>query len=248
MRKLVAACSAALLAGAVLAACGSSSKPESGGGTNNNSTSAGNSNGSGSSDFSALLSDIGKQKFKVTWTDSGDNEQTYAQDGQGNTVTIDGDNQVYGTPNATISCSKSGDQWTCTQTSITLGSNSGYVALSAAEKNYATALADKFGNTSTKTIAGRSADCFTITAKDFGVGSAVAGALGASLKGALSYCNDHETGALLENTITDEDGQTSTQFLVTKFEQPSASDFQPPATPTVVTIPTITMPGGVGAQ
>jgi hypothetical protein len=36
--------------------------------------------------------------------------------------------------------------------------------------------------------------------------------------------------------------------MVTKFEVPSASDFQPPATPTVVTVPSITPPGGVGAQ
>ncbi len=248
MRRLVAGGSAVLLTVALVAACGSS---KTGGvSDHNSSTSAGNSDGGGKTDFSQMLDNISKQKFKVTWTDAGGNEHTDAQDGEGNTMSLVADTQLFQTPDSTVACQKSGDTWTCTQTSASLGSNSGYAAISAAEKNYVTALAGKFGNTSSKTIAGRDAACLTITAKDFGPASSIAGALGASLKGALTYCNDRETGAVLENAVTSEEGDTTTQLLVTKFEEPSASDFQPPATPTVITIPggPITVPGGVGAQ
>jgi hypothetical protein len=134
------------------------------------------------------------------------------------------------------------------QSSIRSFGDSPYIASSIAENTYATALAFRFGSTSQKKIAGRDADCFTITAADFGSGDAAAGSLGDSLKGALTYCNDHETGAMLENTITDEDGEAGTNLLVTEFGEPSASDFEPPATPTIVTVPTITPPGGVAAQ
>jgi hypothetical protein len=245
MRRLVSGCAAAVLAATLVAACGSSSKPEAGGDTT---TSAGSSGGGGNSDnFSALLDNLSRQAFKVTWTDGSGTEHTDAQDGKGNTMSLVGDTQVFRTSGLTVTCSKSAT-WTCTQTSVNIGSNSGYAAISAAEKNYVTALADHFGSTSQKTIAGRDADCFTITAKDFGAVSAVAGALGASLKGALMYCNDHQTGVVLENTATDEQGDTSTILLVTEFGQPSGADFEPPATPTIITVPTITPPGGVGAQ
>jgi hypothetical protein len=198
--------------------------------------------------FAAMLDNVAKQAFKVTWTGAGGNEHVDAQDGKGNTVSINGDTQVFRTPNSTITCNKTDDTWKCTQTSLTFGSSSGYAAISAAEKTYVTALANRFGATSTKTIAERPADCFTITAKDFGPASAVANAAGAALKGSATYCNDHETGAVLENTITDEEGETSTSLLVTEFGAPSAADFEPPATPTIVTIPggPVTVPGGVG--
>ncbi len=246
MRRLVAGCAATLLAATLVAACGSSSKPEAGGDTT---TSAGSSGtGGGNNDnFSALLDNLSRQAFKVTWTDGSGTAHTDAQDGKGNTMSLVGDTQVFRTAGSTVTCSKSAT-WTCTQTSVNVGSNSAYTAIAAAETRYVTALANHFGSTSQKTIAGRDADCFTITAKDFGAASAIAGALGASLKGALTYCNDHQTGVVLENTATDEQGDTSTILLVTEFGQPSASDFEPPATPTIVTVPTITPPGGVGAQ
>jgi hypothetical protein len=249
MRRLVAGCAATLLAATVVVACGSSSKPEANSGTTTtNASSAAATNGGNNTDFAAVLNRIAKQKFKVTWTDSSNNEHTYAQDGNGNTASIDGDSELFGTPTSIVRCDKTGDAWSCTQMPVAAGGNSQYLAQSAAEKNYVAAVADRFGSRSSKTIAGRIADCFTITAADFGAASAGASALGASLKGALTYCNDRGTGAVLENTVTSEEGDASAQLLVTKFEEPSAADFQPPATPTIVTIPAITPPGGVGAQ
>jgi hypothetical protein len=78
----------------------------------------------------------------------------------------------------------------------------------------------------------------------------VAGAAGARLNGITANCNDRESGALLENTFTDASGQKTNNLTVTKVEPSSAHDFEPPATPTIVTVPggPVTVPGGVGAQ
>jgi hypothetical protein len=154
---------------------------------------------------------------------------------------------VFTTPTNAVTCEKSANaaEFTCRQTPITMGADSSYIASAVAERTYATALDYRFRNTTAKSIAGRDANCFSITADDFeGVGG-IAGRAGGSLKGTTTYCNDRETGALLENTITSEDGSTSTQLLVTAFEEPSASDFDPPALPTVATTPggPVTQPG-----
>src|SRR5262249_56311647 len=90
---------------------------------------------------------------------------------------------------------------------------------------------------STKTIAGHDAACFSISAPDFHGVKGAAGAAGSSLKGITAYCNDRATGALLENTFTDASGDVTNNLTVTKIETPTAKDFQPPATPTIITIP-----------
>jgi hypothetical protein len=201
-------------------------------------------------DFEQLFDDLAQQSYKVTYTDPSGQSVTFAQDGNGNTVTAGANKQVFTTRTSAITCEKpdGAGEFTCEQTPITMGADSSYIASAIAENTYATALDYRFRNTTAKSIAGRDADCFSITAGDFdGVGG-IAGRAGGTLKGTTTYCNDRETGALLENTITSADGDTHTQLLVTEFEQPSPSDFEPPAVPTVVTTPggAVTQPGGVG--
>jgi hypothetical protein len=242
-----ASTAALILAAALVAGCGGSSakSPAAGDTTTTAARPAANA------DFSALLNNLGKQSFKVTFTDASGNTQTYAQDGTGNTVTINGDVQVYTSPTAAITCEKSDTgAFTCTQAPASLGANSTYIAFAVAERTYALALAYRLAHTSGKTIAGREASCFSVSAPDFRGVKGVAGAAGARLSGAAAYCNDSDTGALLESTFTDDSGDMTTNLSVTKVEEPSAADFQPPATPTIVTIPggPVTVPGGVGAQ
>jgi hypothetical protein len=248
MRK-AAPTAALLLAAAVLAGCGgSSAKSPASGGT----TAPANSTPGTDVNFSKLLNNLGRQSYKVTYTDAGGNTQMYAQDGQGRTVTVNGNSQVFTTPTAAITCMRADATapFTCTQAPANLGANSSYIALAVAERTYASALAYHLAHTSTKTIAGHTAACFTISAPDFKGAKGIAGAAGTSLKGVAAYCNDRATGALLENTITDESGATTTNLLVTKYETPTAKDFQPPATPTVITVRggPVTVPGGVAAQ
>ena len=245
MRKAALTC--ALLGAAVLlTACGSSAKtPAAEDTTTTNTLPASDAH------FSELLNGVTKQPFKLTFTDALGKTQRYAQDGAGNTVTISGDSQVFTTSTSAVTCNRDGSgPFTCTQAPADLGANSSYVAFAVAEHTYAIALAYHLAHTSTKTIAGHEAACFSISAPDFRGVRGVAGAAGASLKGIAAYCNDRETGALLENTFTDAAGAVTNNVTVTKIETPSAKDFQPPATPTIITIPggPVTVPGGVGAQ
>ena len=245
MRKAALAC--ALLGAAVLlTACGSSAKsPAADATTTTNTLRAADAH------FSELLNGVGKQPFKLTFTDALGNTQMYAQDGTGETVTMNGASQVFTTPTAAITCNRDGSgPFTCTQAPASFGANSSYIAFAVAERTYATALAYHLANTSTKNIAGHDAACFSISAPDFRGVKGVAGAAGASLKGIAAYCNDRATGALLENTFTDASGDVTSNLTVTRIEKPAAKDFQPPATPTIITIPggPVTVPGGVGAQ
>ena len=52
-----------------------------------------------------------------------------------------------------------------------------------------------------------------------------------SVGASASYCIDTKTGVLLEISAKDPSGKELTSFTVTKFEEPSDSDFTPPATP-----------------
>src|ERR1043166_569240 len=90
----------ALLGAAVLlTACGSSAKSPAAEDTTTTNTLA-----ASDAHFSDLLDGVGKQAFKLTYTDALGKTQMYAQDGAGSTVTINGDAQVFTTPTSAITC------------------------------------------------------------------------------------------------------------------------------------------------
>jgi hypothetical protein len=248
MRRFVTLCSVGLISVAVLAGCGGGSSSKSGTGV----TSATNSNGGASDgELSKLVADASKQKYKITYTSGGSNSLTYAQDGNGNSVFGEGDSLTFITKDSTVSCQKSSDKWECTKSPVSLGAASNpFLGVLTLQKTYFSALGNKFGKTTDKTIAGRAAQCVTFSQKDIlgGVGGAIAGAAGADLKGSATYCIDKATGTTLEVSGTDDKGKASSGLVVTKFETPSDSDFTPPATPGTVpglSIPSsITVPGG----
>ena len=246
MRKFAVSCAAIMIAIPLLAACGGSSDKPAGNGITIP-TGAG-SNG-GSSDFSKLLNDSNKQKFKITFTSgSGGDETTYAQDGNGNSSYTSGDSQTFTTADGTVTCQKSSSGTPeCTKLAGAGAITNPFFSFYTAGKTFINQLGDKFGNKSTKTIADRKSTCINFSAKDF---SGVAGAaIAAAIKGSASYCVDEKTGVLTEISRTDESGKKSTEFQVTKFEDPSASDFTVPATPKTVpniSIPTdISLPNGI---
>lgn len=249
MRRLVAFCSVAVVGVAARAGCSASSTTGSGA----TATTSASGGGSSNRDLSKLVADAGKQKYKITYT-SGDsnNSLTYAQDGTGNSVLGSGDVLTFVSKDATVSCDKSSGSWTCTQSPVSVGALANpFLGALALQRTYFTALGGHLGNTSDKTIAGRAAECVTISQKDIlgNVGGAVAGALGANLKGSATYCVDKQTGTTLEISGTDSSGKKSTILAVTKFETPAASDFTPPAPPkktTQITLPSgVTLPPGV---
>jgi hypothetical protein len=242
MRKYVATGSAVLIALAVLAGCGGSSSKSSPL-TPGTTKSGGSSKGGGSSsDFSALVANASKQKFKITYATSGGDTQTYAQDGNGNSVYGSGDSQFFTNSKGSTSCHTTDGKATCTSLQGAGAGVSPFLGLFQTGKAYIDALGT-YGHKSDTTIAGRSASCVSFSAKD--LPGAAGAALGGTLKGSAEYCVDKDTGVLLKVSTTDGSGKDSTQFEVTKFESPSDSEFTPPAKPTTVSLPPgITIPGG----
>jgi hypothetical protein len=237
MRRFVASCSVVLIAIALLGACGGSeSKTPAASDTKPDTTTP---DGSGS-DIAQLYADMTKQKFKVTFTSGGDDSTTYAQDGNGKSFYTSGDSQTFTSSSGTVTCSTVSGTATCTQ--VPGGATvSPFLGVYNAGKTYVTALA-AYGDKSTKTIAGRDAECVTISGDSVAskAGPAVA-AIAAAINGSVGYCVDKDTGVLLQATATDASGKDSTLFEVTKYEEPSDSDFTPPATPQAV--PSYTLPG-----
>jgi hypothetical protein len=88
-------------------------------------------------------------------------------------------------------------------------------------------------STTSKSIAGRDAECATVDKNSLGV-------LGAAI-GNASYqvCVDKDTGVMLSSKSTDQSGKTD-EITATDFGSPSDSDFTPPATPSTLT-------GGLGS-
>ena len=101
---------------------------------------------------------------------------------------------------------------------------------------------DESGETVDSESAGPDVDDPSDSAHITGAAGPVAAAFAAAIKGSVTYCVDKDTGVLLLFTTKDADGKTSSSFTVTKYEEPSDSDFTPPATPG--SVPSYTIPGG----
>ena len=247
MRRFAVALSALLIATPLLAACGGSSDKPSSLGDLTGTTAKGSSSTGGDNEFSKLIAEVNKQRFKITYTDDSGDTKTLEQDGNGNSVYGSGDSLTFISKDSTVNCEKSSDTYDCTQTPGSVGAlGNPFTGVLSLAKTYFSALGDKVGHKSSKSIAGRDADCVSFSEKDVigAVGGALAGAAGAGLKGSLTYCLDKKTGVALEVSGTDDSGKQTTSILVTKFEEPSDSDFTPPATPTKLTLPAgITIPG-----
>ena len=242
MRKLIAACSAALIAMAMLGACGGDSdKPSSGPDGDSSSTtttdgSDGNNDDNGDNDFAAKFAAARNERFKITYTSDGGDPQTYAQDGKGNSVYGDSNSQFFTSSSGSVTCNTDSEgKATCT--ALPVGASvSPFLGLFNAGQTYVQALG-RFADTESKTLAGRDAECVTFskeTVKDAGAAGRV---IASAIKGSLTYCVDKDTGVLLESSTKDQSGTTTNSFTVTKFEEPSDSDFTPPATPSSYTIP-----------
>jgi outer membrane lipoprotein-sorting protein len=244
MRRLIASCSVVLLSIALLGACGGSSdKPA----ASNAAPSLTVPDGNGSSsNFSKLYEDALKQKFKITFVDDSGDETTYAQDGNGKSMYSSGDTQTFISADETVRCNTNSDgKAECTKVLVGTSVNP-FLGIYNAGKAFVTALA-RFGDKSSETIAGRDADCVTFSKKTVEDAGPIGAAIGSAIKGSITYCVDKETGVLLEYSTKDADGKTTDSFKVTKFEEPSDSDFEPPATPSTgpdFTVPSITYPPG----
>jgi hypothetical protein len=238
MRRFLASCSVVLVAITLLGACGSSSKGTAASDTNGNNSSTAGSSGT---DISKLYGDAATQKFKITFTDESGDETTYAQDGNGKSVYTSGDTQYFTTSDQTVRCTKdSNGKAECSSYPGGVASL-GFLGIYNTGKSFVQALG-KYGDTSSKTIAGRDAKCVVFSKDTVSKAGVAAAAVASLIKGSLTYCLDKDTGVLLEASTKDADGKTTNSFTVTKFEEPSDSDFTPPATPSSISIPSYSIP------
>lgn len=224
MRRFIASCSVVLLSIALLGACGGSSEKEGVATPGTKSDSSNDGNNSSDDDYAKLVADAAKARFKITYTSGNDgDEQTYAQDGKGTSVYGSGNTQYFTSAEGSVSCSTDSDgKAACTKVPGSTGAIP-FLGLFQAGKAAIDSLGGIYGDTSSKTIADRDAKCITIPVAS------------------VSYCIDKETGVLLEISA-ETSGKKEVSFKVTKFEEPSDSDFEPPATPD--TLPGITYPPG----
>jgi hypothetical protein len=246
MRKIVII---VVLGALALTACGSS-----GGSSNGKSGSKPSKNGSGSS-FEQLYNQRKNAKLKVTYgnvdksgatTDS----FTIAQDGATKTAYIQEDSETIVNGDTVTQCSNLKETPECTSTPGGAAAAQATIAgftglLTAAETGInGWAAAGGVGDESTETIAGRTAQCVTITASSIlgKAGGAVAGALGAKKDAGYESCIDKDTGVLLKWVIvgTSED---KSGLVATAVTQPTDADFQPPAGATSETTPTTASSG-----
>ena len=213
MRRLVAACSVALAATAALGACSS------GGGGRTTPTTSGTT--PPNTNLSELVANANRQRFKITFTEAG-STQTYEQDGNGDSVYGSPGSLTFVTRTSTILCDKSSGSYECLASpGAPDAADNPFLGVLSAYQSQVRILGGNFGDTSTRTIAGRAAQCVSFTA-------------GA----AATYCLDKGTGVILEVSSTIS-GKETTSFLVSKFEAPRAADFTPPATPRTVTTPSL---------
>jgi len=237
MRGFVALCAAVILAAAGLVACA-------GGHANVDHPAATSNNGGGSSrasapDFSQLVANASKQKFKITFTDGGGNTEIYEQDGNGDSVSGTAGSLTFATKTSSTICDQTNGIYACTHTPVSpdaaLNPFSGVVT---AFQTQLSALGGRYGSQTTATIAGRDAQCVTFSETEFEgpLDATVTASLGAQAQAQASYtyCIDTETGVTLKVAVTDGSGKQTTSLLVTKFELPKPSDFIPPATPSTV--------------
>ena len=230
MRKGFAISCSVLIAASVLASCGGSTATSTDTSSNNGSTTSPGQ--LSSAELATLVAAEAKQKFKVTYTNGSGDTLRYAQDGDGNVMQSDGDSESFSTSTATTSCDKSSGTFQCTTTpGAPSASDSPFTSVVMLVQSYLSGSEDNVGSQSAKTIAGRTAQCVTFSARDLTDNtSGQTGAI-AEPKVSATFCIDANTGATLEVSSTDANGKPSTSLKVTDFGTPSPSDFVPPVPP-----------------
>jgi hypothetical protein len=221
---------AAALTCVALAACSS-------GGTSSAPTTAKGRPGGGDG-LSSLVAKAAKARYKVTYQ-SGSSTVVVAQDPPKYSLVQSG-TAIYGSGDGTfVECSGNGSAATCAQFADT--GDAAKQSLAGSFGSVGASLLDALSQagsvfagitTSDATIAGRDARCVSVDSKS------VAAIVGDALKGTLTVCADKQTGVLLKSHVA---GATGGEDIVaTSFDEPSDSDFLPPATP--ITIPSDTTP------
>lgn len=219
-----------VVAGLALAGCGGSSAKDT--------DSGGSDNGSGSNAFGELLDKQNSAVLRVTYRNENGDEWTVSRDGTEKTAYINDDTHIIKVGETTTVCDNLDSEPECRDMSGTLAtaaisSFTGYFAfattyIEAAKK------ARTFGDMSSETIAGRSAECVTITPATIG---GLAGNLAEKFAGdkanqGWKACADKDTGVMLLLATVGTDDANADKVEAIEVGEPQASDFEPPASTT----------------
>jgi hypothetical protein len=222
MRRTLSIAATATTLALALAACGgsSSSKGGSGGGADRTTTTTAAASGGGA--FGELAAKAKDANVKVTYRSGGkDGELTIAQF-DGDSFISFGNDAFYSVGGKSVTCQGTGADAQCFELpgnadlagTIVQSFFGAYASVFDEVRSSSSALGSVRTSTSRETIAGRSAECATISAK----------ALGQS--GDVSVCLDAETGFLLRAG-----GSGAGAIEATAFRSSTAADVTPPATP-----------------
>jgi len=234
MRKVLALTVGLLCALAALAACSSGGSKSSGG---------------KNAEFTSLYDKSKTATLRVTYStldESGNTTDTWtiSQEGQGKSAYIQKDSKIVTVNGTTTSCDNLSDSPSCeTLPGDTGNLAAGFTGLytAAGQGIAAAATSGGIGKTSSDTIAGRSAECATVTVGGAlgKLGGAVAKALGGNTKAGYETCIDKDTGFLLKWVVVGVNNDKS-GIIATKVDQPQDSDFETPTTTTTSEQPTDT--------
>jgi hypothetical protein len=225
MRKIVAVLASSAIA---LAACGGSSSSRS------------DSSSSDGESFSQLFEQSRNATLKVTYSTTDENGSTgepftLAQDGPDKTSLIRGDFEVIVNGTTATQCTNLQSEPTCTDYPGGVATARAQIAKVTATLTAANAVitgaakSNGVGESSTERIAGRTAECVTITP-----GSGIVGDIAKKLGGgSYETCLDKDTGVLLKWEV--QGGSQAAGIIATSVEQPGASDFEAPAGSTATT-------------
>jgi hypothetical protein len=227
MRKIVAVLALSAIA---LAACGGSSGSKS-------------DSSSGDSDsFSKLFEQSRNATLKVTYSGTDENGTTgdpftVAQDGPDKSAFITGDSEIIVNGTTAIQCSNLQSDPTCSDYPGGVAAARSAIAAATAALTAANAAitgaakSNGVGKSSTSQIAGRTAECVTITP-----GSGIVGDLAKKLGGgSYESCLDKDTGVVLKWQV--QGGNRAAGVIATKVEQPTDADFEAPAGSIATTVP-----------
>jgi hypothetical protein len=235
-----------VVAGLALAGCGGSSSDD------NSSGSSGN--GSGDNAFGELLDKQANAVLRVTYRNQDGKEWTVSQDGKDKTAYINDETHIIKVGDTTTVCTNLDSEPECQDMSGTLaqGAISSFTGLFSFAQTYIEAAkqAKSFGDMSSETIAGRSAECVTITPSTIGglAGNLVEKFAGDRADEGWKACVDKDTGVMLLLATVGTDDANADKVEAIEVGEPEASDFEPPAEPEQVTIPSlpeVSLPDGV---
>jgi hypothetical protein len=218
-----------VVAGLTLAGCGGSSAKD---------TDSGSGNGDGNGAFGALLDKSSSATLRVTYRNEDGKEWTVSQDGPDKTAYINDDTHIIKVDGTTTVCSNIDTEPECQDMTGALGQAaiSSFTGLFAFAQTYIEAAkqAKSFGDMSSETIAGRSAECVTITPSTIG---GLAGNLAEKFAGdkadqGWKACVDKDTGVMLLLATVGTDDANADKVEAIEVGEPQASDFEPPANAT----------------